>query len=114
MKIYIDSEFKCHISNDGTMREIEFDENELFVFFRNKCDEFIEAYRYVPVGEEWTREDGEVFSGEMFSPWNLTEEVLEAQRIFEVAQIAQMTEEAKTAISLSEMDEAYREGVNSV
>ena len=114
MKIYIDSDYKCHISDDGTMRAVEFDENELFVFFRNKCPEFIEAYRYVPFGEEWTREDGEVFSGEMFSPWNLTEEVLEAQRIFEVAQVAKLTEEAKTAVSLSEMDEAYREGVNSV
>lgn len=114
MKIYIDSEFKCHISNDGTMREIEFYENEPFLFFRNKCNEFIEAYRYVPFGEEWTREDDEVFSGEMFSPWNLTEEVLETQRIFEVAQIAKLTEEAKTAVSLTEMYEAYREGVNSV
>lgn len=114
MKIYIDSDFKCHTSNDGTMREVEFDENELFVFFRNKCDEFIEAYRYVPSGETWTRADGEVFSGEMFSPWNLTDEVLEAQRIFEVAQLAKLTEEAKTAVSLSEMDEAYREGVDSV
>lgn len=114
MKFYIDSDFKCHVSNDGTMREVEIDDGAEFCFFRNKCDEFIEAYRYVPFGEEWTREDGEVFSGEMFSPWNLAEEVLETQRIFEVAQIAKLTEEAKTAVSLSEMDEAYREGVNSV
>lgn len=114
MKIYIDSDFKCHISNDGTMHEIEFDEDELFVFFRNKCPEFIEAYRYVPFGEEWTREDGEVFNGEMFSPWNLTEEVLEAQRRYEVSQLAKLSEEAKTAVSLTEMDEAYREGVNSI
>lgn len=114
MKIYIDADYKCHISNDGTMREVEFDEDELFVFFRNKCNEFIEAYRYVPFGEEWTRDDGEVFIGEMFSPWNLTDEVVEAQRIFEVAQIAKLTEEAKNTVSLSEMDEAYREGVNSV
>jgi ribosomal protein L24E len=114
MKVYIDSDYKCHISNDGTMRAVEFDENKLFVFFRNKCPEFIEAYRYVPADETWTREDGEVFNGEMFSPWNLTEEVLEAQHHYEVAQLAKLTEEAKTAVSLSEMDEAYREGVNSV
>lgn len=114
MKIYIDANYKCHISNDGTMREVEFDEDELFVFFRNKCPEFIESYRYVPAGETWTRDDGEVFEGEMFSPWNLTDEVLEAQRIFEVTQIVKLTEEAKNSVSLSEMDEAYREGVNAI
>lgn len=114
MKIYIDSDFKCHIADDGTMREVEFDESADFVFFANKCNEFIEAYRYVPSGEEWTREDGEVFSGEMFSPWDLTDEVLEAQHRYEVEQLAKLTEEAKNAVSLSEMDEAYKEGVNSV
>lgn len=114
MKIYIDANYKCHISNDGTMREVEFDEDELFVFFRNKCPEFIESYRYVPADETWTRDDGEVFEGEMFSPWNLTDEVLEAQRIFEVTQIVKLTEEAKNSVSLSEMDEAYREGVNAI
>lgn len=116
MTIYIDSDFKCHTSDDGTMRAVEIEVQGVlgYTFFDNKCPEFIEAYRYVPEDETWTREDGEVFSGEMFSPWNLTEEVLETQRIFEVAQIAKLTEEAKTAVSLSEMDEAYREGVNSV
>lgn len=62
MKIYLDSEFKCHVSNDDTMKEVETD------FFDGKCAEFIENYRFIPTGEKWTREDGVVFIGEMISP----------------------------------------------
>lgn len=40
MKIYLDNEFKCHTTNDGTMREIETD------FFDGKCVEYIEGYKY--------------------------------------------------------------------
>ena len=43
--IYIDSDFKCHITDDGTMRAVETD------FFDQKCDAFIEGYRFVPAGE---------------------------------------------------------------
>ena len=60
--IYLDSDFKCHTTDDGTMSSVETD------FFDGKCTEFIEGYRYVPRGEMWTREDGEVFAGEMISP----------------------------------------------
>lgn len=68
MKVYIDSDYKCHVKNDGTMREIETN------FFDNKCETFIEGYRYVPAGETWVREDGEKFSGIMVVPWiNYTE-----------------------------------------
>ena len=38
--IYIDSEFKCHTSNDGNMTAVETD------FFDGKCDEFIEGFCY--------------------------------------------------------------------
>lgn len=62
-KIYIDSDYRCHSSNpDGTFREVETDA------FDGKCDSFIEGYRFVPAGESWTREDGEVFEGEMIAP----------------------------------------------
>ena len=63
MTIYLDDDFKCHVENDGTMREVETD------FFDGKCTEFIEGYRFVPDGESWTREDGAVFTGEMIAPW---------------------------------------------
>lgn len=61
--IFIDNDFKCHTKNDGTMREFE------VPFFDGKCKAFVEGYRYVPAGETWTRSDGEVFEGEMISPW---------------------------------------------
>ena len=38
MTIYIDSDYKCHISDDGTMREFD------VPFFDGKCAEFIAGY----------------------------------------------------------------------
>ena len=38
--IYVDSEFKCHVANDGTMTAVETD------FFDGKCDAFVEGYIY--------------------------------------------------------------------
>lgn len=61
--IYIDSEFKCHVTNDGTMTAVETD------LFSGKCDRFIEGYRFIPAGRSWSRQDGVVFQGEMISPW---------------------------------------------
>lgn len=77
MKVYIDSEFKCHTSNDGIMREVETD------FFNNKCDAFIEGYRFVPDGEKWTRPDGVVFHGEMIAPWKPYSELDDAQQEYD-------------------------------
>lgn len=83
MKIYIDSEFKCHTSNpDGTFREVETD------FFEGKCDTFIEGYRFVPAGETWVRSDGKVFRGEMIAPWRPYSELDAAQREHERQLIA--------------------------
>ena len=62
MKIYLDSDFRCHLSDDGGMRPVETD------FFDGKCKEFVEGYRFVPEGESWTRSDGAVFSGQMIAP----------------------------------------------
>lgn len=36
--IYIDSNNKCHVTNDGTMTAVETD------FFDGKCDVFVEGY----------------------------------------------------------------------
>lgn len=62
MKVYIDSDFKCHKENADGRREFDVD------FFDGKCEIFVEGYRFVPSGEEWTRNDGKVFPGEMISP----------------------------------------------
>lgn len=75
--VYLDSDFKCHVANDGTMATAESD------FFDGKCDTFIEGYRFVPAGMSWEREDGEVFHGEMASPLKNYDELEEAQREYE-------------------------------
>lgn len=87
MIIYIDAEFKCHITNDGTMTAIETD------FFDGKCKEYIEGYRYVTSGSVWVREDGVEFHGEMIAPWKDYEELAYAQLLYENAAL---TAENKT------------------
>lgn len=94
MKIYLDSDFKCHTTNDGTMREIETD------FFDGRCKRWIESYRFVPQGETWTRADGVVFSGEMIAPWKLLDEAYAAQKTYEE--------------TLAEINASYEEGVNGI
>lgn len=60
--IYLDSDFRCHLSNDGTMTAVETDT------FDGKEKVYIEGYRYVPEGEVWTRSDGVQFHGLMVAP----------------------------------------------
>lgn len=81
--IYIDSDFKCHVTNDGTMRSVETD------YFDRKCDTLIEGYRLVPTGESWTRDDGAVFYGEMICPWKDYAELDKAQREYEKHLVAE-------------------------
>lgn len=92
--IYIDSDYKCHVSDDGTMTAVETD------FFDGKCATFIEAYRFVPTGWIWTRSDGTVFHGEMIAPFKPYDQLAAAQGQYE----ADMAEAAN----------AYQEGVDSV
>lgn len=98
--IYLDAEFKCHVTNDGAMTAVETE------FFDGKCDAFVEGYRFVPYGETWTRSDGEVFEGEMVSPWKDYAELDEAQREYE----RQLLDES---IPTADLKAAYQEGVNS-
>ncbi len=99
--IYIDSEFKCHLTNpDGDFREVILSESAS-AFFANKCETFIEGYRLKPDAETWVREDGEVFSGgEMIAPWKNYNELDAAQRQYK--------------LMMAEAAAAYREGVDSV
>ena len=64
--------------------------------FNGKCPEWIESYRFVPEGETWTREDGEVFTN-MAAPWKDLGEAYAAQAAYVTAQNAQY-EAALTAI----------------
>lgn len=84
MNIYIDSDFKCHATDTGGLREVETD------FFNGKCPAFIEGYRFVPEGETWTRSDGVVFAGEMITPWKDYAELDVAQREYEKQELKDM------------------------
>jgi hypothetical protein len=88
--IYIDSDFKCHISNDGTMTAVETD------FFDGKCDAFVEGYRFVPAGETWARSDGEVFTGKMIAPWKDYHVLDGTQRAYELGLLAEYAEALRT------------------
>ncbi len=92
MMIYIDSEFKCHVSDDGTMTAVKTDA------FDGKCDTYIEGYRFISSGQTWTRADGAVFTGEMIAPWKPWAELDTAQREYE--------REQYTAL-LSKLSEVY-------
>lgn len=95
MKIYIDSEYKCHVSNDGTMREFD------VPFFDGKCVEFIEGCRYVPAGESWTRSDGEVFRREMIAPWKPYDQLYKAQLEYEIEQYKAALTEIEIALGVT-------------
>lgn len=92
--IYLDDEFRCHVSDDGAMVAVETS------FFDDKCDYFTEGYRFVPEGEIWTRSDGIEFTGGMVSPWKPYSELAAAQAQYERDR--------------ADLEAAYREGVNSI
>ncbi len=91
MTIYIDNDYKCYVSAADGRRAIGTDD------FNGKCDEWIESYRLVPAGKTWTREDGEVFKGEMVAPWKDLSEAYAAQAGYVSTQNRQY-EAALTAI----------------
>lgn len=91
--IYIDPDFKCHVTDDGTMTAVETD------FFDGKCAAFIEGYRYIPSVESWTRSDGVVFHGEMIAPFKPYNQLAAAQAQYEA--------------DLAAAAAAYQEGVNA-
>lgn len=83
MTVYLDADWKCHISGDDTMISVE------TAAFDGKCDTYIEGYRFVPSGRTWVREDGVEFSGEMVTPWKPWQVLEEAQREYERQLVAE-------------------------
>lgn len=101
MKIYIDSDYKCHATPADGLTAVETD------FFDGKAPGYIEGYRFVPAGESWTREDGAVFSGEMAAPVTDWEALDKIQRVYERAQIPALTaQNDEYEAALSEIEEA--------
>ena len=86
MTIYIDNDYKCHASTGDGLTAVETG------FFDGKCRQFIEGYRFVPFEQSWTREDGQVFHGEMVSPWRDYAILSEFQKVAQEEQ-AKATEE---------------------
>lgn len=67
MKVYIDSEYRCHTTNpDGTFREVD------EAFFDDKCQTFIEGYCY---------DDSKGYA--QVYPWRPYPELDSAQRVYE-------------------------------
>ena len=90
--IYIDSDYKCHLTDDGTMTAVETD------FFDGICDTMLEGYRFVPAGETWIRHDGVVFQGEMIAPWKPWQELDNAQREYERELVETLSAENTTLV----------------
>ncbi len=91
MTIYIDNDYKCHVTDDGTRRAFD------APFFDGKCVEFVEGYRYVPSGETWKRADGQTFTGEMMAPCRDHSQISEIQTAVDRTQ-AQADEEIAALI----------------
>lgn len=96
MRIYIDSEYKCHVSQGEGMTVVDAE------FFDGKCRQFIEGYRFVPAGCTWTREDGVEFTGEMIAPFRDYSILEELQSVYDEQQ--QTINEYEAA--LSEIEQA--------
>ena len=90
MIIYIDSDYKCHVSDAEGRKAVETD------FFDGKCEEWIESFRLVPAGETWVRGDGVMFTN-VTAPWKDLGSAYAAQAAYVTAQNAQY-EAALTAI----------------
>ncbi len=71
--IYIDLDYKCHVTNDGTMTAIETD------FFNDKCDAVVEGYCY-----DTSKGYVQIY------PWKPDNELDAAQRAYERQQMADM------------------------
>ena len=83
MTIYIDDDYKCHTSPGDGLTAVE------TYAFDGKCRQYIEGYRFVPAGQIWTREDVQVFTGEMVAPWRDSTILEEFQAIYEEEQAKQ-------------------------
>lgn len=92
MTIYIDRDFKCYTESASGRVAVETN------VFDGKCRQYIEGYRFVPAGQSWTREDGQVFHGEMIAPWRPYDILAEFQTLYEEEQAKQA--EAQEALNI--------------
>ena len=81
MTIYIDDDYKCHVSDAEGRKAVETD------YFDGKCEEWIESFRLVPAGETWARGDGVTFTNAV-SPWKDLREAYAAQAAYVAGKLA--------------------------
>ena len=93
MTIYVDSDFKCHLSHAEGLTAVETD------FFNGMCPEYIEGYRLVPEGQVWTRSDGVTFRGMMIASWKPWNELDKAQREYERQRVPELESENETLLA---------------
>lgn len=86
MKVYIDSDYKCHTQYSNGLIEVETS------FFDGKCDTYIEGYRFIPNGYSWTDIHGIIYNGEIAFPFKKYFELEYAQREYEkeLAEVAKI------------------------
>ena len=108
MKIYIDADCKVYTTPAETRRAFE------DVAFDDKCTNLIESYRYVPIGETWTREDGEEFEGQMIAPWRDIRQYDDEQQQYLLEQLIAAQEMLAEEPTSDEITTAIQEGVNSI
>ncbi len=93
MKIYIDSDYKCHTSPGEGLTEIQSS------FFDGMAPSCVEGYRFVPEGKTWAREDGTRFNGEMIAAWVSSESLDSSQREYEREQVQNLTTQNEELLS---------------
>lgn len=97
MKIYIDSNYHCLVSNtNGDFREVETD------FFVGKCQTFVEGFCYDDSNEQVA-----------IYAWKSYDELEAAQREYERQLLAEYESALAESVRLSDLDAAYQEGVNA-
>ena len=103
MKIYIDSDYYCHITDpNGIYREVE---TNIFI---GKCDTYVEGFRYIPIGESWISPEGVEIHGGYVAPWKHYDGLDAIQREYEQQLLNELQNEKQ------ELNTSYNEGVNSI
>ena len=99
--IYLNKDFQCSVTEKtDTVQTVE------TAVFDGKCNAFIEGYRFIPAGQQWTREDGVVFEGEMISPFKDSTQLEMVQKLYE--QLAEDITFTQLAVA-----ELYESGVTA-
>lgn len=85
---YLDPDFRVWF--DDSEGRIPWEDTQ--GFFNNKCRAFIEGFRVIPEGMEWTASDGTRYTGLMIAAAVDFSKLDEAQREYERQEMADMQE----------------------